>query len=35
MSIWWPEIPHPGNYHVVECAMKGFFEWFRDMPVMA
>jgi len=35
MSIWWPEILHPGNYHVSECAMKGFCEWFRDMPIMA
>jgi len=35
MSIWWPEIPRPGNYRVIECAMKGFCECFRDLTVMA
>jgi len=35
MSIWCPEIPRPGNYPVIECAMKGFCERFRDMPIMA
>ena len=34
MSTWWPEIPRPGNNHVIECAMKGWCEWFRDMPVV-
>jgi len=27
--------PRPGSYHFIECAMKGFCEWFRDMPIMA
>jgi len=32
--VAWPEIPRPGNYHVIECVMKGFCEWFSDMPIM-
>ena len=34
MSIWWQEIPSRLNYHVIECAMKGFCEWFRDTPIV-
>ena len=35
MSVWWPEIPRPTNYHVIEYAMKGFCELFRDMAITA
>jgi len=24
MSIWWPEMPRPGNYHVIEQGFPTF-----------